>query len=403
MRPISRFFFLVSLAILAIPVCAFAQTSPFLAAPYVGTAGFQAKGIALADLNGDGILDLVTLTPCTVQFTCAPAYAAVSLGNGDGTFKPAVTYGTGPGGGTSVTVRDVNGDGKPDLIVSVDVFNYPAAVGGVSILLGNGDGTFQPAVSYASGGGTAYAVALADTNADGKLDVIVANECPVGNIVSCSANGVIGVLLGNGDGTFQAAVSYSSGRCSPQSIAAADLNGDGSVDLLIGSFCNVSIMFGAGDGTFQPPSQILASGGFVAAGDVNGDGKIDVLVDVPALPNSVTSPSGTIDVLVGDGHGTFTLTNSYAAAVSSNIVIADVNGDGKPDLVVGASCNTGCETAGVGIFLGNGDGTFQAARTYESGGEATSYMAVGDIDGDGNLDIAVTNQCAFTCNASHDL
>ena len=141
------------------------------------------------------------------------------LGNGDGTFQPAVTYRTGGGQAWSVAVADVNGDGNADLVVA----NYDDNLLGV--LLGNGDGTFQPAVAYSSGGsGGSIALAVADVNGDHKPDLLVA----------ISSNNTVGVLLGNGDGTFQTAVPYNSGGSGPGAVAVADVNGDGKPDLLAG-------------------------------------------------------------------------------------------------------------------------------------------------------------------------
>jgi len=133
---------------------------------------------------------------------------SVLLGNGDGTFQTAVNYGTVGAYAQSVAVADVNGDGKPDLLVANRCADNGCANqnGSVAVLLGNGDGAFQTAVTYDSGGLGAYPVAVADVNGDGKLDLVVANvHNSSGNI------GSVGVLLGNGDGTFQTAVTYRSG------------------------------------------------------------------------------------------------------------------------------------------------------------------------------------------------
>ncbi len=149
-------------------------------------------------------------------------------------FLPAVTYDSGGFGASMVAVADVNGDGKPDLVVancgSCSIFND----GSVGVLLGNGDGTFQPAVTYSSGGIIPLFVAIADVNGDGKPDLVVANRC--GNN-GCLNQAPVGVLLGNGDGTFQAAATYFSGGEFASSVAVADLNGDGKPDVLVANDC----------------------------------------------------------------------------------------------------------------------------------------------------------------------
>ena len=156
---------------------------------------------------------------------------SVLLGNGDGTFQAAKSYGSGGQDAYSVAVEDVNGDGKPDLLVA----NYCAdsnclTDGNVGVLLGNGDGTFRAAVTYSSGAYHTVSVAVGDVNGDGKPDLVVASDCASSN--NC-ANGSVGVLLGNGNGTFRAAVSYSSGGYEAQSVAVADVNGDGKLDLVV--------------------------------------------------------------------------------------------------------------------------------------------------------------------------
>jgi hypothetical protein len=156
---------------------------------------------------------------------------AVMLGNGDGTFQSAVTYASGGQTPLSVVVADVNGDDKPDLLVVNRCGNNGCLNDSLaSVLLGNGDGTFQAAVTYDTAGLFPTSLAVGDVNRDGKPDLLVANACADSN-----CDGSVAVLLGNGDGTFQAGVTYRTGGSEAFSVAVADVNGDANPDLLVGT------------------------------------------------------------------------------------------------------------------------------------------------------------------------
>ena len=246
----------------------------------------------------------------------------------------------------------------------------------VSVLLGNSDGTFQAAVGYGAGQ-YAYSVAVGDFNGDGKLDLAVTD----------AENYRVYVLLGNGDGTFQAAVGYGTGQY-PYAVAVGDFNGDGKPDLAVanGGNGNVSVLLGNGDGTFQTAVS-YGAGSYpygVAVGDFNGDGKLDL---------AVADGGGGVSVLLGNGNGTFQTAVGYGTgyAGATSVAVGDFNGDGKPDLAVAS----GFGGSGVYVLLGNGDGTFQGAVNYFAG--YGSYgVAVGDLNGDGKLDLAVANQNSST-------
>ncbi len=290
-------------------------------------------------------------------------------------FKPAVSYpvGTAP---LAVAVGDFNGDGKPDLAVA-NAGNPEIGDGNVSILLGNGDGTFQAALNVATGKNP-VAIAVGDFNRDGRLDVVVANigrQDPAGGWLP----GTVSVLLGNGDGSFQKHVDFgtASGPIYPDSVAVGDFNGDHVLDLAVAAHpaAVVSVLLGNGDGTFQPHVDYAAGfAGAVAVVDVNQDGKVDL---------AVSGAGGVVGILEGNGDGTFQPAVGYGQATgfSRSLASGDFNGDGKVDLVA----STGIYGSGhVSVLLNNGGGIFSSAL-----GTAGCDPLVADFDGDGKLDVAV--------------
>jgi hypothetical protein len=342
----------------------------------------------------------------------------VLLGNRDKSFKSAVSYGSGGYAASSVAVADVNGDGKPDLLVTNQCASEPGidcTNGSVGVLLGKGDGTFEPAVTYSSGGYVAFSVAVADVNGDGKPDLVVAN---LGSL-NYPYYGTVAVLLGKGDGTFEPAVAYDSGGLDAMSVAIADVNRDGKPDIIVGnSYCiessscgngTVGVLLGNGDGTFQT-AVTYGTGGYtagwitVAVADVNGDGDPDVLATNICASDS-DCKNGTVGVLLGKCDGTFepAVTYSSGGLIPQSVAVADVNRDGKPDLVV-ANCSSvtvagsGCIGApgSVGILLGKGDGTFERPVTYSSGGSDAISVAVVDHHRNCRPDIVVANYVSGT-------
>ena len=240
----------------------------------------------------------------------------------------------------------------------------------VGVLLGNGDGTFQAQVVYGAGD-EAAGIVVADFDHDGKPDIATSNF---------DADSV-SILLGNGDGTFQDQVTYEVGS-EPRTLAFGDFNGDGNIDLVVANQGDntASILIGNGDGTFQ--TQVTYATGTapqgVAVSDFNSDGKQDL-----AIGNSGDS---TVGILLGNGDGTFQAMTTYAAGTTPlGVVVADFNRDGKADIAVE---NNGDNTEGV--LLGNGDGTFQAQTTFPTGTNPYA-AAVGDVNGDGNPDLIISN------------
>jgi sugar lactone lactonase YvrE len=333
--------------------------------PAVGSpvsAGQVPQGTVLGDFNHDGKLDLAVLNN-------GDQTISVLLGNGDGTFQPQVTYAVGHQS-QGIAMGDFNGDGNLDLVVS----NYVDDT--ISVLLGNGDGTFAPQVTYA----TAHrpqGIAVADFNGDGHLDLAVAN----------TFGADVTILLGHGDGTFVAdnPATFSVGSY-PVAIATADLNGDGNADLVVTNSGDgsVSVLLGNGDGTFQ--SQIvLTIPGYpdltpVAVGDFNGDGISDFVVG--------DSESNDVYVFLGINGLTFQAPVSYTTGNAAfGIVAADFQGTGHLDLAV---TNAADNTVSLLLNRGDGSGTFQAQVTFPVGSTPLG-IAAGDLNGDGLPDLAVAN------------
>ncbi len=381
----------------------------FQASTMFNSGGTYTRSVALADINGDDKLDVLAASQTDQGGQWQDGgVVSVLLGNGDATFQPAFAYTSGQYAGISLAVTDLNRDGKLDVVMANEcVNNYSCLTGGVSVYLGNGDGTLVGAPNYNPGGWAALSVAVADVDADGKLDLLVTEACNNNN--SCST-GIVSVLLGNGDGTFKPAVQYDSAGQDSFAIVAGDVNGDGKLDLLIANECaqsncsnaSISVLLGNGDGTFQAATAYSTNGLdtlSLATGDVNGDGKIDIVTTNECDSNCT---NGSLSVLLGNGDGSFQTAVPYNSGgqYAFSIAIADLNGDGKSDLVAANQCATSgdCSTGNVVVLLGNGDGTFQPAVSYGSGGGYAFAVAVGDLNGDGKADVVVTNQCSDTNN-----
>ena len=372
------------------------NTPLFLPAVTYGTGGTEATFVTVADVNSDGKPDLL------VANTYYSNTIGVLLGNGDGTFQTAVTYPSGGGFPATIVPVDLNGDRKMDLVVANQSTCYACSGNGVvAVLMGNGDGSFQPAVTYDSGGlgfannglGPAE-VAVSDLNGDGKLDIVVTN-CAASSATGCGdGDGFIGVLFGNGDGTFQSALSYDSGVSHPgTALALADLNGDGNPDLILAAPpSSVAVLLGRGDGTFRAPV-FYGSGGVnvqeIVAADLKGNGKLDLAVAGCTALDCFTS-GGIAGVLLGNGDGTFQKSVAYdtGGRLADGLAVADVNGDGKLDVVAANVLDFS-----VGVLLGNGDGTVQPALTYPSGGNLTYSVVAHDVNGDRKPDLLVSS-CA---------
>jgi hypothetical protein len=356
---------LVMLGVLGLPgVRTFAQTYAYNAASLA--TGHNPQAILSADLNGDGRLDLVA-----ANFN--DNTISVLIGNPDGSYQPKVDYAVG-NNPIAITVDDFDGNGKMDLAV-VDN-NCPTtpctAVGSVSVLLGNGDGTFQPHVDKTVGNGP-YGVVAHDFDADGKVDLIVTN----------SQDNNFTLLVGKGDGTFTFKRKLTTG-INPHGIVKGDFNRDHKEDVLICDTgeSNLTFFRGNGNGTFQNSIKFDTGPNplNLVTGDVNADGRADVLV--------ANSGNSTVSVLTAilRGHAFATHVDLAIPGIAAAVAIADMNGDGFDDVIATTEA-----IDGVSIMQSVGDGaTFRPRVDFAAGVHPVSVSA-GDFNGDGKVDVATLN------------
>ncbi len=379
--------------------------------------------LAASDLNGDGRLDLVTIHQW-------PGVVSVLFNEGGGVFQDAVKYSVGmyP---FSMIATDLNGDGKIDLATAnrgcSDGWGDPPGRPDVSVLLNQGAGKFQDAVSYSIGiedecfQGTIAPLVASDWNGDGSVDLAMAYSGTVavllnrgdgsfGEAVRHAAGGdlsvglvallaadfdgdgypdlaIIGayqddlsVLLNRGNGTFHDAVNNVVGYGFYNSITA-DFNGDRRPDLALSALSgdSVLVLINQGDGAFQEDASYTIWGGNLIAADLNGDGNLDL----------ATGESG-VSVLLNQGDGSFRASRSYLAACwPSALVSSDFNGDGMPDLAT-VDSNTIIDSD-IFVLLNRGDGTFHNAEIYPVGGGHSAFLAATDFNGDGMPDLATVN------------
>ncbi|HEX4794526.1 MAG TPA: FG-GAP-like repeat-containing protein [Humisphaera sp.] len=348
--------------------------------------------VVTADFNGDHKLDLAV-----AKTSDNSVY--ILLGKGNGAFQPPMKFAAGESIQGGLRVGDFNNDHKLDLFLPTLAPGYPAIV-----MLGNGDGSFKPAInssSFSVAGTYPRGWALGDFNKDGKLDVVA-------TLPGNSDTGGYIILLGNGNGTFKPGVATTGVLGYSRWVTTGDFNHDGNVDLAFadgqqinGSAGNaeLSIALGNGNGTFRPtvhysspglPSSDTLNPEDVVVGDVNGDGKLDAIV---------SNYDDNINVFLGNGNGTFRAAVGYSPGeYPRDVAIADINGDGKADLVVnnlgigagGAEFPAeGYQPGSVAVMLGNGNGTFRSPIAYQPF-DYPGWTAVGDFNGDKSPDLAIS-------------
>ncbi len=341
-----------------------ARTLPSFGPPITLPTGRYPSAVAVADFNGDGNPDLATANQGT---SSGVGSVSVLLGHGSGNFRSAGNFAVGRGP-SAVAAGDFNHDGRVHLAVADSVGNT------VGVLLGNGDGTFSAPRRYRVGPRPVW-IAVRDLNADGNPDLAVADN-----------GGGVSVLLGTRAGVFHRAHDYAAG-ISPTSIVAADFDRDGTVDLAVTGYDfegSLTLLRGNGDGTFQAPvtyRNLSSRSVTVAAGDFNGDGVPDV---------AVGNNFGLVDVLLDGGDGTFTNAGTFDLNYgATSVAVGDFNQDGNADVAAATTGDSGLPGSG-GVLLGNGDGTFQppVSEIVETVPRA---VAVGDFNRDGFPDLVTAN------------
>jgi len=364
----------------SVPFLITSPTASLTFGTFTDNVGQTPVAVVFADFNKDGKPDLAVVNKCGTDITCATAgTVSILLGNGDGTFTAGTSLTTGLNA-ISAVVGDFNGDGNADLAVVVNdsvSCDDGSTCSEIDMFLGNGDGTFTSGTTadVFNGGATSAQVIAGDFNGDGKLDLALATS--INSVPS------VFVFLGNGDGTFTPGPSVAVAGTAT-ALVTGDFNGDGILDLAVAVESSpwVYILLGDGDGTFTAastqPLVTLSTPSSLTTGDFNGDGKLDLAI--------TDGSTGILTVLLGNGDLTFTEKNGEPIASQDLVFVrtADFNGDSKLDLALVGN-------GGLVFFdLGNGDGTFKGGISTGVGSQPVA-AAYADFNGDGRLDLAVAN------------
>ena len=325
------------------------------------SVGHSPSAVATGDFNGDGKLDLAVVNE-------GDNTVSILLGNGDGTFQSQTTIATGLAPDAIVT-GDFNADGKLDIAVANFTDNS------ISIFSGNGDGTFT-APRTITGVNSPIGMVTGDFRGSGKLDLAVLDQ----------ADGLVSIFLGNGDGTFANRIDTAVGK-SPSALVTGDFNADGKTDLAVtdAGSNSVTVLLGNGDGTFFKRIDFGTGVGpsGIAAADFNGDGRLDL-----AVTNKIDN---TLSIYLGNGDGTFGAPTSFTTDAGPTALLSGSFASSTfPDLVVV------CETANtVDVFLGLGNASFATPLSVPVG-KSPVAAAKGDFVGNSLLDLAVANQASNT-------
>lgn len=377
----------VLISVLTMPSVHAQSFAPVVSYP-TGTRSYP-NDVQAGDVNADSYLDLLTVN--SLEGT-----VGVLLNRKDGTFAPILTYSTSEAGANSsprkLALGDVNKDGYLDAVVSDD------GLGQLGVLLNKKDGTFAPVVHYSTSttaNSQPRGIALGDVNGDGYLD-LVSNNFRTSTVV---------VLLNKKDGTFAPFTAYSTLNSSyygdPFLVALGDLNNDGYPDIATDNYYaqTVSVLLNKQDGTYAPvtvyPQRADTNAFNIALSDVNGDGFLDLL--------TASSFYGVVGVRLNRKDGTFPTGLEYPAQPAPSypigLAVGDLNGDGSPDIVTG-DCNTssaGPVPNNVAVLLNKKDGTFAPGVTFAVGPNASpASIVLADVNKDGKLDIITANSRAYS-------